>query len=145
MWAEFKKFILRGNVVDLAIGIVVGSAFIAIVNSLVNDIIMPPIGMLLGQINFADLFISLTGKSFASVEAAKTAGAPTINYGLFINAIINFLIIAVVMFFIIKAINRLKKPAPAPEVTTKACPYCFTEIPIKATRCPACTSELTKS
>jgi large conductance mechanosensitive channel len=141
MWNEFKKFIMRGNVVDLAVGIVIGTAFIAIVNSLVNDIIMPPIGLLLGQINFSDLFINLSGKPYASLAAAKAAGAPTINYGLFINAVINFLIVALVVFLIIKAINRMQRPV-VPEVNTKDCPYCFTEIPKKATRCPACTSEL---
>lgn len=142
MIKEFKEFIMRGNVVDLAIGIIIGAAFGKIVTSLVNDIIMPPIGMLLGQINFSDLFISLTGKKFDSLDAATKAGAPTINYGLFINNVIDFVIVAFVIFLIVRAINRLKRPAPAAAATTKLCPFCSTEIPITAKRCPHCTSEL---
>ncbi len=145
MWKEFKEFILRGNVMDLAVGIVIGAAFGAIVNSLVKDIIMPPIGLLLGKINFTDLFINLSGTPYSSLAAAQAAGAPTINYGLFINTIINFIIVALAIFFVVKAVNRLRKPAPAAAPaapTTKECPHCFTEIPLKATRCPNCTSEL---
>lgn len=143
MWKEFREFAMRGNIVDLAIGIVIGTAFGAVVNSLVNDIIMPPIGALLGRINFADLFVNLSGKPFVSLVAAKAAGAPTINYGQFTNTIINFIIVALVMFFILKAINKLRKPTPAPSTPpTKECPYCLTRIAQGATRCPSCTSEL---
>ena len=146
MWKEFKEFIMRGNVLDLAVGIVIGAAFGAIVTSLVNDIIMPPIGLLLGKINFTDLFINLTPeKAATSLKAAKDLGAATINYGLFINTLINFLIVALVIFLVVKAVNRLKRPAPAAAAaapTTKQCRYCATDIPIKATRCPNCTSDL---
>lgn len=142
MWSEFKKFVMRGNVVDLAVGIIIGGAFGKIVTSLVNDIIMPPIGVLLGKVDFASLYINLSGKSYASLAAAKEAGAATINYGLFINAVIDFLIVAFVIFLLIKQVNRLKaEPAPAAP-NTKECPYCLSVIPLKATRCPNCTSEL---
>ena len=142
MLKEFREFIMRGNVIDLAVGIIIGVAFGAVVNSLVKDIIMPPIGLLLGKINFTDLFINLSGASFPSLKAAQDAGAATINYGLFINTIINFLIVGFVIFLVVKAVNKMKKPAPAAPVTTKDCPYCFTAIPTKARRCPNCTSEL---
>src|SRR5512146_541147 len=145
MWKEFKEFIMRGNVMDLAVGIVIGAAFGAIVTSLVKDIIMPPIGLLLGKINFTDLFINLSGTPYASLKAAQDAGAATINYGVFLTTIINFIIVAIAIFFVVKAVNRMRKPAPAAAPaapTTKECPHCFTEIPVKATRCPHCTSEL---
>lgn len=144
MFKEFKTFIMRGNVVDLAVGVIIGAAFGRIISSLVNDIIMPPIGLLLHGVSFSNLFVSLNGESFQSLAYAQAAGAPTINYGIFINNIIDFLIVAFVIFLLIKGINRLhKQPAPAPaEPTTKECPRCFTAIPIKATRCPHCTSEL---
>jgi large conductance mechanosensitive channel len=143
MLKEFKEFIMRGNVIDLAVGIIIGVSFGAIVTSLVNDIIMPPIGMLLGKINFADMYINLTGQTFANLAAAKAAGAATINYGLFINTVINFILVALVLFFVVKAMNAIRKPAPAPAAPeTKECPYCLTKVPKKATRCPACTSEL---
>jgi large conductance mechanosensitive channel len=141
MLKEFKQFIARGNVVDLAIGVIIGAAFGKIVTSFVNDILMPPIGLLLGNVNFADLFITLSGGAYATLEEAQAAGAVTINYGLFINTIIDFLIVAFVIFLLVKQVNRLKKPEPT-EPTTKDCPYCLSEIPIKATRCPHCTSEL---
>ena len=144
MLNEFKKFIMRGNVLDLAVGIVIGASFAAIVNSLVNDIIMPPIGYMLRGVNFSDLYISLDGQQYESLTAAQDAGAATINYGLFINNIITFLLVAFVVFMIIKAANRLqpkKDTAPA-ETTTRECPYCRTEIAIKARRCPNCTSQL---
>jgi large conductance mechanosensitive channel len=142
MWSEFKKFVMRGNVVDLAVGIIIGGAFGKIVTSLVNDIIMPPIGLLLGSVDFASLYINLSGKTYASLADAKAAGAATINYGLFINAVIDFLIVAFVIFLLIKQVNRLKaEPAPAAP-NTKECPYCLSVIPLKATRCPNCTSEL---
>lgn len=144
MLNEFKKFVMRGSVVDLAVGIVIGGAFGAIIASLVNDIIMPPIGMLLGKVNFANLFVALDGSSYESLEAAKAVGAATLNYGVFINTIINFLIVALAIFFVVKGVNKLSaKKAEAPaDPTTKDCPYCQTSIPIKATRCPHCTSQL---
>ncbi|MCX7784690.1 MAG: large conductance mechanosensitive channel protein MscL [candidate division WOR-3 bacterium] len=142
MFKEFKEFAMRGNVIDMAIGIIIGVAFGKIVTSLVNDIIMPPIGLLLGRIDFSNLFINISGKHYATLAEAKSAGAATINYGVFINTIIDFLIVAFIIFLIIRQINRLKpKPIPA-EPTTKECPYCCSTIPIKATRCPHCTSEL---
>jgi large conductance mechanosensitive channel len=142
MWKEFKQFIARGNVIDLAVGVIIGAAFGKIVTSFVNDILMPPIGLLLGNVDFTNLFITLSGGVYATLEEAQAAGAATINYGVFINSIIDFLIVAFVIFLLIKQVNRLKKPAPAAEPTTQACPYCLSEIPVKATRCPHCTSEL---
>jgi large conductance mechanosensitive channel len=143
MWKEFKDFIMRGNVLDLAVGIVIGVAFGAVITSLVNDIIMPPIGLLLGKINFSDMFINLTpDKAATSLQAAKDLGAATINYGLFINTLINFLIVALVIFLVVKAANKMNRPAPKAAAGTKDCPRCFTAIPVKATRCPNCTSEL---
>ncbi len=142
MLKEFKTFVMKGNVIDLAVAVIIGAAFGAIVSSLVNDIIMPLIGQALGKVNFTDLFISLNGQSYPTLAAAKAAGAATVNYGVFINTIINFLIIAFVIFLVVRQINAMKK-APAPTApTTKDCPYCFTQIPIPATRCPNCTSEL---
>lgn len=144
MWKEFKAFILRGNVMDLAVGIIIGAAFGKIVSSLVNDIFMPVIGLVLGKINFANLFVNLSGTKYASLADAQAAGAPTINYGVFINNIIDFLIVGIVVFLLVKGINSLskkKKEAPA-EPTTKECPHCYSVINIKADRCPNCTSEL---
>jgi large conductance mechanosensitive channel len=148
---EFRAFISRGNVLDLAVGIVIGAAFGAIVGSFVNDIIMPPIGLLLGNVDFSSLFLILKVGTipgpYATPALAKAAGAVTINYGVFIMTIINFLIIAFAVFLVVKAYNNMqKKPAPAPAgpPTTKECPFCFSTIPIKATRCPNCTSELKK-
>jgi large conductance mechanosensitive channel len=144
MLKEFKEFAMRGNVVDLAIGVIIGAAFGKIVDSLVNDIIMPPIGLVLGNVNFADLFVSLKGQAFPSLAAAKEAGAPVIAYGNFINTIINFLIVAFVIFLLVRAINRMQREpkAATKEPTTKECPYCKTSIPLHATRCPNCTSVL---
>jgi large conductance mechanosensitive channel len=142
MIKEFKQFILRGNVIDLAVGIIIGGAFGKIISSLVEDIIMPPIGLLLGKVDFSSLFIALDGKIYASLSAAKDAGAPTWNYGLFINTLINFLIISFAIFLLIKQINRLQKPAPPAPPATKDCPFCQTAIPTNATRCPNCTSHL---
>lgn len=144
MLKEFKQFAMRGNVIDLAIGVIIGGAFGKIVTSLVNDIIMPPIGLLLGGVDFNSLFLALDGKKYASLADAQTVGAATINYGVFISTIIDFLIIAFVIFLLVKGINRLQsKPEPAPAApTTKECLHCFTNIPLKATRCPNCTSEL---
>lgn len=144
MLKEFKEFALRGNVVDLAVGIIIGGAFGKIVSSFVNDILMPPIGLLLGKVDFSNLFVSLSGQTFESLDAAKKAGAATWNYGLFINNVIDFLIVAFAIFLVIKQINRLqfKKPEPPAPPTTKECPHCITAVPIKASRCPACTSDL---
>ncbi len=142
MLKEFKAFIMRGNVMDLAIGIIIGSAFGRIVTSLVNDIIMPPIGLILGKVDFTGLYINLSGGTYTSLADAQKANAATINYGLFINNIIDFLIVAFVIFLLIKSINKLQKPAPKEAPKTKDCLYCFTSIPVKATRCPACTSDL---
>jgi len=142
MFKEFKEFAMRGNVLDLAIGIIIGGAFGKIVSSLVADVIMPPVGMLLGRLDFTNLFVSLNGKSYASLQAAKDAGAATLNYGLFINSIIDFIIVAFAIFLLVRQINRLKrKDAPAAP-TTKECPFCASAIPLKATRCPQCTSQL---
>jgi large conductance mechanosensitive channel len=142
MLKEFKEFAMKGNVLDLAIGIVLGSAFGAIVKSLVEDIIMPPIGLLLGNIDFTNLFLDLSGKAFPTLKAAKDAGAATINYGLFVNTVINFVIVAFVIFLLVRQINRMKKePAPAAP-NTKECQYCLSAISLKATRCPNCTSQL---
>ena len=144
MLKEFKAFAMRGNVIDMAIGIVIGLAFGKIITSMVNDIIMPPIGLLLGKVDFATLFINLSGKPYATLAEAKAASAATINYGAFINTVIEFIIIAFVIFLIVSQINKMKqKEEAAPAApTTKECPYCASAIPIKATRCPNCTSEL---
>ena len=140
MYKEFKEFVMRGNVVDLAIGVVIGAAFGKIVASFVEDILMPPIGLALGNVDFSNLFINLSGKDYPSIAAAKAAGAATLNYGIFINNIINFLIIAFVIFLLIKQINRMQRPAAAP--ATKDCPHCLSTVPVKATKCAHCTSEL---
>ncbi|MGA3084274.1 MAG: large conductance mechanosensitive channel protein MscL [Thermodesulfobacteriota bacterium] len=142
MWKEFKEFIMRGNVMDMAIGIIIGAAFGKIITSFVNDVLMPPIGLLLGKVDFNNLFITLSNQSFATLEEAKKAGAVTIKYGLFLNTIIDFVIVAFIIFLVIRQINRMKRQ-PAPEAaTTGECPFCLSKIPIKATRCPNCTSEI---
>ncbi|MDU4130692.1 MAG: large conductance mechanosensitive channel protein MscL [Clostridium perfringens] len=147
MWKEFKEFAMKGNVIDLAIGVVIGGAFGKIVTSLVNDIIMPVVGSLVGKVDFSNLYINLSGQKFNSLQEAQAAGAATINYGLFLNNLINFLIIAFSIFIVIKQINKLKnftmkKEEVKVEATEKDCPYCCTKIDIKATRCPHCTSVL---
>ena len=144
MLKEFKEFTLHGNVIDLAVGVIIGSAFGKIISSLVTDIIMPPIGMLLNGVNFGNLYIPLDGKSYQALADAQAAGAPTLNYGLFINNIIDFIIVTFVIFLMIRTINRAKKqPDPAAtEPTGKDCPFCFTSISVQATRCPHCTSQL---
>jgi large conductance mechanosensitive channel len=142
MLKEFKEFVMKGNVIDLAVAVIIGAAFGKIVTSFTNDIIMPPVGLLLGNVNFTDLFISLDGQQYASLAVAQAAGAPTINYGVFINTIIDFIIVAFIIFLIVKSMNRMKEqPVPAAP-TTKECPFCCTQIPIPATRCPNCTSDL---
>lgn len=142
MLKEFEEFAMKGNVLDMAIGIILGLAFGKIVTSLVNDIIMPPIGMLLGDVDFTNLFISLSGQSYATLAEAQAAGAPTINYGVFINAIIDFLIVAFVIFLLVKQVNKMKRKEEAAPPNAKDCPYCKESIPLQATRCPHCTSEL---
>ena len=140
--SEFKDFAMKGNVLDMAVGIIIGVAFGGIINSLVKDVIMPPIGMILGGINFADLFIALDGKTYASLAAAQAAAAPTINYGLFINAIINFLIVALAIFMLIRQVNAAKKKPAPPEPNSKECPFCKESIPKTAVKCSHCTSDL---
>lgn len=148
MWKEFKEFAMRGNVVDMAVGIIIGAAFGTIVKSLVSDVIMPPIGLLLGNVDFSNLYAVLkqgtTVGPYASLADAQAAGAVTINYGAFVNTIISFIIVAFAVFLLIRSINKLKrkKAEPAAEPTTKACPFCQSAIHVKATRCPYCTSEL---
>jgi large conductance mechanosensitive channel len=146
MLKEFRDFAMRGNVVDLAIGIIIGGAFGKIVNSLVNDVLMPPLGLLLGRVNFSSLFFSLSGQHYESIAQAKAAGAATLNYGEFINTIVNFIIIAFAVFLLVRQINKLtSKFAPnqaPPSPTTKECPYCISTIALKATRCPHCTAVL---
>ncbi len=145
MLKEFKEFALRGNVLDLAIGVIIGGAFGKIVTSLVNDILMPPIGLLLGKVDFSNLYLNLSGGQFSSLTEAENAGAVTIKYGLFLNTLVDFLIVAFVIFMLIRQINRLQKEQEKPTPpSTRECPYCLTSIPIKATRCPACTSQLNK-
>lgn len=147
MWKEFKEFVLRGNVVDMAVGIIIGAAFGTIVKSLVGDVVMPPIGLLLGGVDFANLFVLLKegapGAPYASVADAQTAGAVTVNYGVFFNAVVSFLVIALVIFFLIRMMNRMRREEEAPaEHTTRECPFCLSTIPIKATRSAFCTSQL---
>ena len=142
MFKEFKEFAVRGNVMDMAVGIIIGAAFGQIVNSFVQDVLMPPIGRLLGHVDFSNLFVSLNGQHYDTVAAAKAAGAATINYGLFLNTVVNFLIVAFAVFLLVRQVNRLApKPAPAPPAT-RDCPYCLSAVLPKATRCPHCTSEL---
>ena len=142
LFREFNKFIMRGNVLDLAVAVIIGAAFNQIVTSLVNDIIMPPIGLILGRVNFSNLFINLSQKHYNTLAQAKAAGAATINYGAFINTVINFLIVAFVVFLVVRQFNRFKRPAPVAPPTTKSCTYCMSEIHIDATRCPHCTAHL---
>jgi large conductance mechanosensitive channel len=142
MLNEFKTFIVRGNMIDLAVGIVIGAAFTTVVNSFVADLLMPPIGLLLGRVDFGNLFITLGGGSYPTIAAAKAAGVPTLNYGLFINNVINLLIVGFAVFIVVKQVNRLRGPEPVAAPTTKECPACAMTIPLKARRCPHCTSEV---
>jgi large conductance mechanosensitive channel len=142
MIKEFKEFIMQGNMFDLAVGIILGTAFGKIITSLVNDIIMPPIGLLLGKVNFSDLFINISGKPYATLADAQAASAASINYGVFLNTVIDFIIVGFIIFLMVRQVNRMKKPAPVAAPTTKECPFCATPIPVKARRCPACTSQL---
>jgi large conductance mechanosensitive channel len=142
MLKEFREFVMRGNVVDMAVGIIIGAAFGKIVTSFVSDVLMPPIGLLMGKMDFSNLFIDLTGAGFATLAEAKKAGAATINYGLFFNTILDFVIVAFAIFLLIRQLNRMKRePAPAAP-DTKECPFCLSMVPLKAVRCPHCTSEL---
>jgi len=146
MFKEFKEFALRGNVIDMAVGIIIGAAFAVIVKSLVADVIMPPIGLLLGNVDFSNLFIVLkegaTAGPYASLADAQAAGAVSINYGVFLMSVISFLIVAFVIFLLVRGMNKTKRAEEAPAPTTKECPYCLSAVPIKATRCPHCTSQL---
>ncbi|MFI5394068.1 MAG: large-conductance mechanosensitive channel protein MscL [Candidatus Binatia bacterium] len=142
MLKAFKEFAMRGNVLDMAVGIIIGAAFGKIITSFVGDILMPPLGLLLGKVDFSNLFISLSGQ-YPSLAAAKAAGAPTINYGMFLNTILDFLIVAFAIFLLIRQVNRfMPKPAPPAPAATKECPYCLSAVPLKATRCLHCTSDL---
>lgn len=148
MFKEFKEFAMRGNVVDMAVGIVIGAAFGTIVKSFVDDVLMPPIGLLLGSVDFSNLFITLkegakAAGPYASLAAAKAAGAVTLNIGVFINSVISFLIVAFAVFLVIKGMNKMQREKPAPAPDTKECPFCFSTIPLQASRCPYCTSQLT--
>lgn len=147
MWNEFKKFALKGNMIDLAVGVIIGGAVGKVVTSLVNDVLMPPIGLILGRVDFASIYINLSRTKYPTFEAAKAAGAPTINVGLFLNNVVDFFIVALVIFFIVRAMNKMRELAERKTVlaapSTKICPYCKTEIPAGASRCPHCTSDLT--
>lgn len=142
MLKEFKEFAMRGNVLDMAVGIIIGAAFGKIVTSFVSDVLMPPLGLLLGKVDFANLFINLSGQSYPSLAAAKEAGAATLNYGLFINTVIDFVFVAFAVFLLVKQVNRFKRQPAAAAPATKDCPFCASAIPIPATRCPHCTSQL---
>ena len=139
---ELRDFAMRGNVLDMAVGVILGAAFGKIITSMVNDVLMPPIGRLLGKVDFSNLYINLTSVRYQSLAEAKAAGAPTVNYGLFLNEVINFIIVAAVIFMLVKQSNRLKKQAPPPAPSTRKCPFCLSDIPLKATRCAHCTSEI---
>ena len=143
MFKEFKEFAMKGNVLDMAVGIIIGAAFGKIVSSFVSDVLMPPLGLMLGKVDFTNLFVTLSEGSYASLAAAKEAGAATLNYGMFLNTVVDFVFVAFAVFLLIKQVNRLRRPAPAaPAATTRECPFCVSAIPVKATRCPACTSNL---
>jgi large conductance mechanosensitive channel len=143
MLKGFKEFAMRGNVLDMAVGIIIGAAFGKIVSSLVDDILMPPLGKLLGRVNFTDYFISLNGTHYETLDGAKKAAAPTINYGQFVNTVINFLIVAFAVYLLVQQVNRwTKKPAPAATPITKECPQCAMTVPIKARKCPYCTAQI---
>ncbi len=142
MFKDFKEFVMKGNVVDMAVGIIIGVAFGKIITSLVEDIIMPPIGLLLGKVDFSNLYFNLSGESYPTLAAAKQAGAVTINYGIFANTVLNFLVIAFAVFVMVRWLNRLRRDQVAEEENTRACPFCLSSIPLEATRCPQCTSQI---
>jgi large conductance mechanosensitive channel len=143
MLKEFKAFAMRGNVIDMAVGIIIGAAFGRIVGSFVKDIIMPPVGKLMGSVDFSNLFINLSDRAFETLADAQAAGAPTINYGLFINTVLDFIIVAFAIFIVIKQMNRLKREPPPADPTTRDCPWCLSQIPVKATKCAHCTADVT--
>ncbi len=146
MLKEFKEFAMKGNVLDMAIGVIIGAAFGKIVSSFVSDVLMPPLGLLLGRMDFSNLFINLSGTAYATLADAKKAAAPTLNYGLFLNTVIDFVIVAFVIFLLVRQVNRMRAPAPAaPAAPTKDCPMCTSAIPVKAKRCPQCTADLVPS
>jgi large conductance mechanosensitive channel len=142
MFKEFREFAVKGNAMDLAVGVIIGAAFGKIVSSLVADIIMPPVGMVLGKVDFTNMYVSLTGQHYASLKDAKDAGAATLNYGVFLNNVVDFVIVAFCVFILVRQINRLRGPAPAPAPATKDCPSCLMAIPVKATKCGHCTTNL---
>lgn len=143
MLKEFREFAMKGNVLDMAIGVIIGAAFGKIVTSFVTDVLMPPLGLLLGRMDFSNLFINISGTAYATLADAKKAGAPTLNYGLFLNTVIDFVIVAFVIFLLVKQVNRMRTPAPAPPpAATKECPFCTSSIAVKASRCPQCTADL---
>jgi large conductance mechanosensitive channel len=143
MWKEFKKFAARGNVIDLAVGVIIGAAFGKVVTSLVSDVVMPPIGLVIGRADFRNLYIALTGQHYATLAEAQKAGVPTINYGIFVNTIIEFMIVAFVVFLLVRQVNKwLPPPAVAPAEPRRDCPFCASSIPVRARRCPFCTSEV---
>ena len=142
MFKDFKEFAMRGNVVDLAVGVIIGAAFGTIVTSLVNDVVMPPIGLATGGIDFKNIFFTLKGEAYPTLEEARKGGAVVIAYGAFLNTVVNFLIVALAVFLLVKQVNRLQRPAPAAAPTTKDCPFCVSAIPLNAIRCPQCTSDL---
>lgn len=144
MLKEFKAFAMRGNVLDMAIGIILGGAFGKIVSSFVNDVMMPPLGRLMGNVDFSNLFVSLTGQSFATLKEARDKGAATLNYGVFVNTLIDFVLVALAVFLLVKAVNRMRKPEAAAAPTTKSCPFCCMAIPIPASRCAHCTAALAR-
>lgn len=149
MFKEFREFAVRGNVVDLAVGLIVGAAFGAIVKSVVDDLLMPPLGLLMGGVDFANKFVLLKAGTppapYASLEQAKEAGAVTVNYGVFLNNVVSFLLVAFAVYLVVRVINRLRREEPAPEPNTKTCPFCASDIPKAAVRCPLCTSELPRA
>jgi large conductance mechanosensitive channel len=142
MLKDFKEFAMRGNVLDMAIGVIIGAAFGKIITSLVGDILMPPIGLALGKLDFSNLFIDLSGSHYPTIAAAKQAGAATINYGLFLNTVIDFVIVAFVVFLLVRQVNRMRSAPPPSPPSTRDCPYCLTAVPLQASRCGHCTSEL---
>ena len=144
MLKEFKAFVMRGSALDLAIAVIIGAAFSKIVTSLVSDVLMPPIGLVLGKVDFSNLFVNASAASYSSLAQARAAGAPTINYGLFVTTIVDFVIVAFVLFLVIRMVNRIQQPQKALSPATKECPYCMSAVNIKATRCPNCTSNLKK-
>ncbi|WP_209125457.1 large conductance mechanosensitive channel protein MscL [Alkalihalobacillus sp. BA299] len=147
MFTEFKEFAMRGNVIDMSVGVIIGTTFATIVQSFVEDILMPPFGLLFGKMDFSNLYINLSNYEYTTLSEAKDAGVATVNYGLFLNHTIHFLIVAFVLFLFVRQVNRLRRPSgdPLEHMKQKMCPYCFSNIPLKATRCPNCTSELTES